>query len=72
MKIHIHSAPSEMDASIIKGYLENAGILASISSGANSLSINSPVLRGPNASYGIFVEEEKVDEAKNILKKITI
>jgi hypothetical protein len=70
MKIQISSAPSEIDASIIKGQLEAAGISATIVPDNNNFSLSLHVSRGPNVTYVIFVEEEKVEEAKKLLAEM--
>ncbi|MGB8816254.1 MAG: hypothetical protein WCC74_03445 [Minisyncoccia bacterium] len=72
MKIVVYSSDNELDASITKGYLEANGILASIATGADSLGLNPRVLRGPNVPYSVFVEEDKLIEAKEILNKRTL
>ncbi|MEN9621645.1 MAG: putative prokaryotic signal transducing protein [Candidatus Parcubacteria bacterium] len=66
----ITSTSSEMDASVIKGLLESAGIGASIAPGNNSIPGSHPVLRGPNVGYSVFVEEDQVDKAKEIISGI--
>lgn len=70
MKIKVYSAPSEVDASIIKGYLENVGILASIAPGSNNFSLSLHVSKGPNVAHEIFVEEDKVEAAKKVLAEM--
>jgi hypothetical protein len=71
MKVEVYSSNNELDASIIKGYLETNGISASIATGADSLGLNPRVLRGPNVPYSIFVEEDKAVEAREILNNGT-
>lgn len=66
--IKIFTTPSEMDASIIRGYLENGGIKASVAPGNNSLSIQGRS-KGPNVPYDVFVPEDKVEEASKLLKE---
>ena len=64
--VKVHWVPSEMEASIIKGKLENAGIETVI----NRMNINDPVhsyLLSSNVPHGIFVKEDKVEEVKKIL-----
>jgi len=68
MKVKISSEKGEMNASITKGLLEASGIKASIAPGNDSLGLNPKVSRGPNATYSIFVEEENVNTAKEILE----
>jgi Putative prokaryotic signal transducing protein len=64
--IQIFSTQNEMEASIIKGNLESVGIKSEIS----PINNNSP-LNGldsvQNVPYGIFVEENKAEEAKKFL-----
>ncbi len=55
MKIQISSAPSEIEASIIKGYLEAAGIPATIAPDNNNFSLGANGYNGPNVTYVIFV-----------------
>jgi hypothetical protein len=71
MRTQIYSASSEMEASIIRGYLENAGISATIAPGDNNFSLGLNVPKGPNVTHGIFVEENKIEEAKNLLSKMS-
>jgi hypothetical protein len=70
MKIQISSAPSEIDASIIKGYLDGAGIPATIAPDNNNFSLSLNVSKGPNVTYVIFVDEEKAEEAKKLLMEM--
>jgi hypothetical protein len=70
MKIQISSAPSEIGASIIKGYLEGAGIPATIAPDNNNFSLSLHVSKGPNVTYAIFVEEEKAEEAQKICAEL--
>lgn len=66
MKVKLFTAQSEIDALIIKGSLENAGIRASIGPGERSLSLQA-YSRGPNVSSDIFVEEDDLKRALEIL-----
>jgi hypothetical protein len=68
MKIKLFTAPSEIDATIIKGALENIDIKASIGPGEGSLS-PSGRSHGPNVPYDIFVDDAKINEARNVLKE---
>ncbi len=70
MKIQISSAPSEIEASIIKGYLEAAGIPATIAPDNNNFSLGANGYNGPNVTYVIFVDEEKAEEAKKLLMEM--
>ena len=66
MKVQVYIADSEMDASIVKGNLESAGIAASITSG-NDNSNPYGAARGVFSSYLVYVEEDKFEEAKKLL-----
>ena len=68
MKIKISSESNELSATITKGLLEANGIKASIAPGDSSLGFNPKVSRGPNVTYSIFVEEEDLKIAKEILE----
>lgn len=70
MKIQVYSAQGEVNASIIKGYLEDAGIPATITPDNNNFSLSLHVSKGPNVTYIIFVEEEKSEEAKKLLAEM--
>lgn len=59
-----------MDTSIVKGYLENAGIPASMAPDNNNFSLSLHVSKGSNVSHSIFVEEDKVKEAKKVLAEM--
>ncbi len=68
MKIKLFTAPTEIDATIIKGVLENIDIKASIGPGMGSLS-PSGRSHGPNVPYDIFVDDTKINEARAVLKE---
>ena len=68
MKIKLFTAPTEIDATIIKGVLENIDIKASIGPGMGSLS-PSGRSHGPNVPYDIFVDDTKINEARAALKE---
>lgn len=67
MKAKIHSVSSELDAAVVKGYLESVGIQASIAPSPRNPS--GRYYPGPNVPYDIFVDEEKEEEAKHFLKE---
>jgi hypothetical protein len=69
MRIRICSAPNEMRATLIKEYLEKAGISTSIAPGNNNYSLTLQTPLGPLYVHDIFVEPNKVDEAKRLLKE---
>ncbi len=68
MKIKLFTAPTEIDATIIKGVLENIDIKASIGPGEGSLSLSGRS-HGPNVPYDIFVEDTKINDARAVLKE---
>jgi len=70
MKIKIHTASNEIEASIIKCYLESKGIEASVAPGIHSLGNSPRVLRGPNVAYDVFVAEEIAEDAKALISEM--
>lgn len=64
--VQIAEEKNEIEASIIKGYLESVGIEASIGT-----TNNNEILHAYNAitnvPFGVYVEEDRVEEAKRIL-----
>ncbi len=71
MKTKVFTASTEIEASIIKGALENVGITSWISPGVGSLSLTARS-RGPNAPHDVFVEEKDNDKAVEVLKEYKI
>jgi hypothetical protein len=69
MRTQIHTTSGEIDATIIKGYLENNGISSFIYP-AEDLGPSYRAMRGPHVTYGIFVEEEKIKEALEALSRM--
>ena len=64
--IQVYLAKDEMEASIIKGLFESNGIRVSVSS-SNSNSPNVYLSNMHNVPYGVYVEEDKLEKAKEIL-----
>ncbi len=67
-KIKIFTAQNEFEAMLLKGYLENNGIKASVAPGVSSLTFKQGS-RGPNVGYDIFVNEDKAEKAIKLLKE---
>lgn len=65
--IHIYSAQNEMEASLIKGNLESVDIKSIISPVNNNSPLNGSWLTVQDIPYGVYVEKEKVEEAKRFL-----
>lgn len=63
----IATASGEVNASIIKGFLEGAGIEVKFGMANN---IHSGGIGSPTMSQSIFVTEEKVEEAVKLLKNV--
>lgn len=70
MRIQIYSVSNEMEAKLIKSYLENAGISTTFAPGNDNYSITLQVPMGPLYVHDIFVEKDKVDEAKKLLREM--
>lgn len=68
MKIKLFTAPSEINASIIKGTLENVDIKTSIGPGEGSLNFNTGS-KGPNAPYDVWAEDKDLEKARDVLKE---
>ena len=68
--VQIHIARNEMDASIIKGHLESVDIKSIISPINNNSPLNSPWFPTQDIPYEVYVEEEKVEEAKRFLEQV--
>ena len=67
--IQIVTANGEVNASIIKGFLESAGIRATYGPSGNiSILASGGGSIGPNQPQNVFVEEEKAEEAMSLLK----
>jgi len=62
----IVTANGEVNASVIKGFLENNGIQATLSIGNN---VRSNALSSATMSYLVFAPEEKAEEALKLLKE---
>lgn len=69
MKIKIYTGSSEIEALLIKNYLESNDIVASIAPWIKSLG-NNPYMRGPNIAHDVFVEEEFAESAKKIIAEM--
>jgi hypothetical protein len=68
MKIKIYTAPTEIEASIIKGVFDSVDIPASIFPAKENMT-TVQLITGPNAPHDVFVEEDKIKEATSILKE---
>jgi hypothetical protein len=69
MRIRICSTKNEMRATLMKEYLEKAGISTSIAPGNDNYSVALQVPLGPLYVHDIFVEPNKAEEAKRLLKE---
>ena len=65
--IQVYVAKGEMEALIIKGLFEDAGIKSKISLIENNLPSRFGGVNTINGPHGVYVEEEKAEEAKKIL-----
>lgn len=63
--VQVYTSKDEMDAAITKGYLESLGIKASIS--PENRTFISRYLTYPMGPHAVYVEKEKVEEAKKVL-----
>ena len=64
--IQIVTASGEINASIIKGFLESNGIEAKFGMGNN---VHSNGVGSSTMSQAVFVEEEKAEEAMALLRE---
>jgi hypothetical protein len=62
-------AKGEIEASIIKGLFESVGIKSMISSINNNFPSPYSGTNATNGPHGVYVEEEKVEEAKKVLSE---
>lgn len=69
MKTLIHTASSEIEATILKGALEGASIKAFIMPGNDTLNAHGAA-KGPNTEYDVYVEEDQVAKAKEVLNSM--
>ncbi len=65
--IQIYVASGEMEANLVKGFLESMEIKSRIAPSNSYLVQSATALATPNRPYGVYVEEEKAEEAKKIL-----
>ena len=71
--VQVYRARGEMEATIVKGFFENVGIKAGISSLNSPMSstfsvASSPYLiNTPDTPYGVYVDEKDAEEAKKVL-----
>jgi hypothetical protein len=69
MRSKIFTAPSEIDALVIKAELESENIKASVAPGEGSLNYNSGS-KGPNAPHDIWVENNDTQKAHEIIRRM--
>lgn len=69
MRAQVCTVANEMEATLIKEYLETAGISTSIAPGRNNYSVGLQVPLGPLHVHEVFVEPDKVEEARRLLKE---
>ena len=68
--VQIVTTSSEINASIIKGFLESAGIKITYGPSGNiSMLAAGGGSMGPNQPQNVFVPKEKVEEALKLLKE---
>jgi hypothetical protein len=67
--VQVYVAKGEIEASVIKGLFESVGIKSKISLIENNLPSRYGGTNTINGPHGVYVEEEKVEEAKKVLSE---
>lgn len=67
MKVKIFTAKTEIEAGIIKGVLDSAGIKSFVVSAKENMT-TVHLITGPNVPHDIFVEDKMAEKAVAVLK----
>lgn len=68
MKIKIFTAPTEIDASIVKGVLQNESVPSSVVPGERITNFTTGVR--PNAPHDVLVEDKDREKALEVLRRM--